>query len=164
MAFNLIDRTAGTNIGNMTDNGGLAAAFDGTTAQAATACARSVDASAGYVGKTLAASKRFGKAIIYGSNNFGYQSAGTNTVTVNIRGKAGTAPSSRTDGTIVGTASFTNTSDESTGRTITSTDGATLWDHIFADVTHNGADGKMLVAELELYEFNPVQASVVVIG
>lgn len=149
----LIDRTAGTNIGNMTVNGGLAAAFDGTTSQARLSCATISVSNSGYVGKTLAANKIFGQAIIYGSNDQGFIRTDDVSTTINIRGKTGAAPSSATDGTIIGTLSFTDTSNESAGRTITSTDTTSLWAHIFAEVINNAASGRDIhVAELVLYE------------
>lgn len=149
MTVIVIDRTLGTNIGDMTSNGGLAAAFDGVTSQATTACARKT--SAGYIGKTLDRARRFGGATIYGSNDAGFEVGGSGSQTINIRGKNGAAPSSRTDGTVIGTVTFSDTADESAGRNITSTDTATRYDHIFAEIIN----GNPACAELVLREFIP---------
>lgn len=148
----LIDRTAGTNIGDMTSNGGLAAAFDGVTNQASAACAVGSSSANRFVGKTLASAKKFGKATVYGSNNSGYISAADPSVTVRIYGKSGVAPVNDQDGTILGTISFTDTTNESVGRDITSTDTSTSWDHMWVRVTTSAASTK-IVAELVLYEY-----------
>lgn len=149
--FVLIDRTAGTNIGDMTAFGGLAAAFDGVTVQGGTACAR-LSGTDGYVGKTLAAARTFGKALVYGSNTAGFDtSAGVSTITLNIYGKNGVAPSSRSDGTLLGTLSFTDTSNESAGRQIDSTDLSTTWDHLWVHVNTTTGAVSVLCAELQLY-------------
>lgn len=153
----LIDRTAGTNIGDMTGAGGLAAAFDGTTSQAQTACATSTNTPAAtfvYCGKTLAARKVFAEATVYGSNDAGYVSTVNPTVTIRIVGKQGTAPVDATNGTNIGEITFTDTSDESTGRTIVSTNTTTGWDHIWAVVRHTDASNRaMRFAEIELWEW-----------
>jgi hypothetical protein len=148
----VIDRTLGTNIGNFTADGGLAAAFDGTTSQANTAGAGKSSATSGYIGKTLAVSKPIYKAIVYGSNNHGYVPSANPTVTINLYGKVGTAPASSTDGTLLGTLSFADTADESSNpRTITSDDWDTVWDHVWIEVTTESATAKQ-VAEVQFYE------------
>lgn len=162
MPLSTIDRTLGTNIGDLTDDGGLAAAFDGDTSQGTTACAAKA-ASSGYVGKTLAARARFGRATIYGGDGTGsatgFVSGSNPSVTINIRGKQGSAPSSRTDGTLIGTTTFTDTSDESGGRTINSSDTITEWDHLWAEVVAASGSG-LRVAELVLERFFPANAFV----
>lgn len=147
----LIDRTAGTNIGDMTGAGGLAAAFDGDTTENKDACAR-VEASPGWVGKTLAASKIFGKAIIYGSDNAGFAGNSNPTITLTMYGKTGSAPANSTDGTVLGTTSFSDTADESAGREISSTNEAAAWAHIWVRVSDSVGTDNLNVAELELYE------------
>lgn len=152
-ALVLIDRTTGTNIGNMTTGGGLAAAFDGVTSQSSASCAILGSATNAYVGKTLAASRAFGQAVVFGSNNAGYVAAPSNTATtvLTVYGKQGAAPSGGTDGTALGSVSFADTSNESTGRTISSTDLSTVWDHLWVYVAQGGSAANMLVAELQLY-------------
>jgi hypothetical protein len=153
MTLVLIDRTAGTNIGDMTAAGGLAAAFDAVTNQAYAACALAASvATDGFVGKTLTGPKIFGQAIVFGSNNFGYSGASNAQVTLNIRGKQ-TAPSNFTDGTIVGTIGpFSEGANESTGRTITSTDLVTAWNYLFVQV-HLNETQQPDCAELQLWEW-----------
>lgn len=155
MPLQVIDRTTGTNIGNMTLHGGLSAAFDGQTNENAGECVACNNS--GFIGKTLATKARFGRATIYGSNNFGFAASGgqDSQVTINIRGKNGTAPANRTDGTIVGTITFADNSDETAGRVITSTDTVTEWDHLFADIDLTIGGGDARIAELILERYYP---------
>ena len=150
MSLAVIDRTAGTNIGDLTETGGLAAAFDGVTSQAAAACATKFSESQVYIGKTLALRQRFGRAVVYGSNNVGLSSDNPS-ITINARGKQGSAPANATDGTILGTITFTDTADESAGRIIDSTDLMTEWDHLWVEMT--SGDTNWRVAELVLEHF-----------
>lgn len=150
----LIDRTLGTNIGDLTGTGGLAAAFDGVTTQAAAACATKFSDQRAYVGKTLAAAVKFARATIYGASDTGFCGGVNPSVTINIRGKQGAAPSSGTNGTIIGTLTFTDTADESAGRIITSTDIATEWDHLWAELS-TASSANWRVAELVLERVSP---------
>jgi hypothetical protein len=144
----LIDRTTGTNIGNATGGGGLAAAWDGTTSQAYAACAQA-PIGTGWLGKTLASPRRFGQAVIRGSNDQGFVTGSNPTVTINVLGKNGAAPTALNDGTNIGTSGLiTDTANESAGRTITSTDLVTAWDHIFIAFS---AANVIAVAEIDLY-------------
>ena len=148
----LIDRTLGTTFGDMTNGGGLAAAFDGNTNQAASAGAAKTSSAIGYVGKTLAAPAIFSRAVIHGSNDQGYINAiGVNAVVV-IMGKQGAAPSNAIDGTNLGSASGIDVADQSAGRTINSNDLATAWDHIWVRTTSGGGGVSARIAELVLYE------------
>ena len=154
-SFVLIDRTAGTNIGNMTVSGGLAAAFDGTTDQADGSSARFNDVD-GWVGKTLAAARVFGKALVYGTNASGFESGpnGVNNDTLEIYGKSGTAPSAYNDGTLLATLTFTHNTPDAlypAGRELDSTDLVSSWDHLWVHV-HSGNGGQVTwCAELQLY-------------
>ena len=143
----------GTNIGNMTGSGGLAAAFDGVTNVGFVDTATRGD-SVGWVGKTLARSDRFLRAVVYGSNDIGYAGgSGEPQITINIKGKQGAIGSPPSGGgwTTIGTITFTDTANESTGRTITSTDTTTFWDHIIAEITRGDGSSGVRCAELELW-------------
>lgn len=149
-AFVLIDRTLGTNIGDMITGGGLAATFDGVTVQ--TGAAASSKASVpGYVGKTLAARKVFGKATLHGSTTQGYSGSGGQTVTLTMYGKQGAAPATGVDGTIIGAITFTDAVDDSAPRDIASTDLVTGYDHIW--VQRTGTGGGCRLGELIMYEW-----------
>jgi hypothetical protein len=147
-----LDYTGSSNIGDLTAGGGLAAGFDGTTAQAAAACASKAAATTAYIGKTLAAAEPIHSVKIYGSNDAGYVSAINPNVTVKLYGKTGTAPANGTDGTLLATLTpFADTADESVARTITSTDTTTPYLHVWLYFTHDGAANAINVAEIEFF-------------
>lgn len=85
-----VDRTAGTRIGNLTNGGGLAAAFDGTTSQASTLCAliNTGTRTIGYAGKDwgVGVTKRLSGFIAYGSSDQGLNQIGTDLATVELQG------------------------------------------------------------------------------
>jgi hypothetical protein len=146
-----IASSLGTAIGNMTGGGNLAAAFESTVSQAAAACASKSSSTNAYVGQTLATAAAIAKVRVRGSNDAGYVSAANPTVTITLYGKQGTAPSNGTDGTSLGSTSFTDTANESSARTITSSDTTTAWDHVWVYVAHDGAAATSAVAELEIF-------------
>ena len=146
----LIDRTLGTNIGNMTGGGGLTGVFDGITGLNYPSCSYLAASSVAFVGKQLAAPKIFGQAKYFGSQNAGVGGTVGDPVTINVRGKA-SSPSSRTDGAIIGTITFADTANESSGRTITSTDLINSWNYIWADVSE--PTQIPVCAELQLWEW-----------
>lgn len=150
--------TGGSTLGDMTGDGGLAAAFDGTTDQATAACATKASATEAYVGKTLASASRIYGATVYGSNNNGYVSGANPDITIELYGQTGDAPISDTDGTLLGTlAAFTDSADESGNpRTVLSEDTTTEYDYVWARITHDGSAGTMSVAEVQL--FSPTYA------
>lgn len=146
----LVDRTTGTNIGNTTFSGGLAAAFDGTTSQASAACAAGVNSPDDYVGKTFGAGKRASRVVVHGSNDQGFANGANPSTTLTLYGKNGAAPANATDGTSLGSTTFTDTTNESSGRTITSTDTTTSYLHWWVKV--DVAGNSSAIAELVMYE------------
>lgn len=153
----LVDRTTGTNIGNMTGGGNLAASFDGGTSEtSANSSTRAFDAKpnsqSGYVGKTFGAPKIISRIVIYGSNNQGYISTANVSITLTLYGKNGAAPSSATDGTSLGAITFTDTTNESVGREIASSDLATAWTHVWVAFSTSNSGNSKHFAEIEVYE------------
>lgn len=148
----LVNRTTGTNIGNMTGGGavGLAGAFDGVTNQAAAGGA-GISAAPGYVGKAHAVGKKLSRVICYGTNNVGYVNTGTTTsVTITLYAKNGT-PASGTDGTSLGSITFNqNAVDEHVGRQINSSDTTTAYTNYWVYI--NGGAVSTYIAEVEVYE------------
>jgi hypothetical protein len=140
--------TGGSNIGDMTSDGGLAAAFNGTTNAAGTSCARKLSATTAYVGRTLASPSSVSTCTVYGSNNAGFVGAINPNVQLQLYGKTGSAPASDTDGTVIGTVSFTDTANESGGRAITMTDTTTVWDHVWVRIVNSGAANSLAIAEI----------------
>lgn len=107
-----IAQGTGTAIGDMTSNGGLAAAFDGTTSQAFLASAfRNANQQITYIGKDWGAgnTKTVTGFRAYGSSDKGFKNNSYPNITITIYGKA-TAPSSATDGTSLGSVGPTTDS------------------------------------------------------
>jgi hypothetical protein len=147
----LYDRTTGINIGDMTEGGGLAAAFNGTTSEANSSCAVNSVGTTSYVGKTFAAASRISRIVVYGSNNEGFVNVESPTATLSIYGKQGSAPVSGTDGTLIGSISFTDTGNESAGREVQSSDKGTAYDHCWVHLFNGGSTRDMNIAELVIY-------------
>lgn len=141
------DRTQGTNIGNMTVSGGLAAAFDGNVSQD-TSQAAAASAAAGYVGKTFGSGQFISAILARGSTNFGFSSAGTaENVTIDIYGKQGTAPANSTDGTLIGSSGVIVDADDNTEVNVASNNTGTAFDHGWARIS-SGAN--VFCAELTI--------------
>lgn len=89
-AYALIDRTAGSAVGNMTGAGGLTAAFDGDTTQGDAVVAKSPLSTEGKVGKNYGAGneKLVRRAVIYPSDDFGFlnDAGSTQSITITIYG------------------------------------------------------------------------------
>lgn len=147
-----IDRTLGTNIGNMTLAGGLAASFDGITNHGAGACSTTTGTTM-YVGKTGDAPRFITSVIVYGSNNAGFNSArlGGSPITLTLYGKQGAAPSNSTDGTSLAASSFTDAANESGGRTLTSSQPQVRWDHWWVTVTKGDPASNGTLGELRFF-------------
>ena len=146
---------AGSNIGDLIGGGGLAAAFDATTSQGTAACANHGTGTEAYVGKDFsAAPKRIYECIVFGSNNHGYIFSVNPSITIDLYGKNGSAPSNGSDGTSLGQIAFTDTANESVGRTIANGDDyETLWDYVWMRIYNGGTSRRgWYCAELEIYE------------
>lgn len=133
---------------------GVANAFDGETSETA-ANSATVQATTNtnnqssfiaYIGKTLSSPSKVLKSVVYGSTDLGYvrafnASGGglSETVTLRLYAKQGSAPTSPTDGTALSDAlSFSNPSNGSTGKVLTNTlDTETQWDHTWITITMN---------------------------
>lgn len=146
----LIDRTTGTNIGDLTGNAGLAAAFNGVTSAGVGASAAR-GGSIGYVGKTLAVPSAIDRVVVHGPNDYGYAFATNAATTISLYGKVGAAPSSATNGTLIGSIAFTDTSNESVGREIDCTDKSTMYDHVWVVISAPSEGTAVYCAELVMY-------------
>lgn len=113
-----IPKGEGTLIGNMTDNAGLAASFDGNTNQVDTSCSRgTINTNNTSIGKDWGASKTYKitKVYIYGSNNYGFN-AGDPSYTLTLQGSTDNFSASIID---LDSITFTDTGNESAGKAIT---------------------------------------------
>jgi hypothetical protein len=147
----VVSGATGTNIGDLTAGGGLAAAFDGTSNKTGASTAARIGVTNGWIGKTYSPAKAAFSVAVHGSNNAGHITSADPNVTIVLRGKNGAAPSSRTDGTSLGSIAFADTANESAARTIMSSSSAT-WDHIFLDISHDGTAQNINFAQMIVTE------------
>lgn len=146
----------GTPIGDMTGGGGLSAAFDGTTSQAAAASARKSGTPPypAYIGKDwgVGQTKTISQFHAWGSNDFGFDHDGNTTVTITLYG-SNSAPASATDGTALGSSGGDT---DSAGLLISKTTGltATPYRYHWLHITHATGTGEVQVAEVQFYEDN----------
>ncbi len=154
----LIHYSSGTKFGNsISVSGSFNNAFDGDTSQTQAEGAQSAMSGniCAYGKNWVVAPNVITHAIIYGSSNQGFVVGSNPTVTAQIRAKQGSAPSSiTTDGTALGTIVFTDTTNESAGRTISSSDTTTLWDHTWLILTITSSED-WAIAEVEFYTTPP---------
>lgn len=154
-----VDYAGSTNIGDMTSGGGLAAAFNGITAQADSACAASGSTTTGkFVGKDwgVGNTKNLTGVKVWGASNNGY-AKNAQVVSIYLYGSA-TAPASATDGTVLGTiaASLADTDSSNPKELLT---GVTSGDYRYhwVAVVPAGSTDAVLLAEVEFYEGGEVQ-------
>lgn len=101
--------------------------------------------------------KRISKAVIHGPNDTGY-SVSNFSITATLYGKQGSSPANATDGTSLGSITFTDTSNESAGRTITSSNTTTYYDYVWVNWTHAAhLDG---ISVVELIFHTPVTSDI----
>lgn len=124
-------------------------AFDGVTNKTAAQSIEKLAATSALIGLNLTASPQaVSGATVYGSNDQGYVGSITPTVTLTLYGKNGSVPTLGSPGTSLGTAVFTDTANESGGRSITSSDTTTLYDYVAVVVSHGGAANPIYVAQV----------------
>ena len=146
---NLINPATGTPIGTLTQSGGLTAAFDGNTNQAAAASATFDTGGASntqYIGKNYSGGQQvsavtvfnpsdqplaLGSALFSNGQGGGIISTQPTQVVVNLRGKA-TAPANSADGTLLGTSGTLLT--PATPVTIASNDLVTAWNYVWVEI------------------------------
>jgi hypothetical protein len=147
----MISQGTGSQITNF--NTQASAMFDGTTNQASNnGSIRTGSPTSAYGGKDYSsAPTAIGRVIVYGSNDQGYINGATPNVTITLYGKNGGAPSSGTDGTSLGSITFADTANESSGRTITSSDTTTEWDYVWVNLVPATGTANILLGELQIY-------------
>jgi len=159
----LIVITGGSNVGDMTAGGGLAAGFDGTTSQAASASATGAnDTGTSFLGKDWGSgvSKKIEKYELYSPSDGGFDpDTGGSTITIKLVGSDSTP--SIGSGTQLHTDSFS----DATGLTKTYTSGITKttayrfhWVEVATNTTNSGQKHGRL-AELKLYGADPSGSS-----
>lgn len=144
----LFDRTTGTNIGDLTATGGLAASFDGNLSQSNGQCSVRSNLSNGYIGKNMGTAAPISKIIARSTNNIGFTNTGN--ITIQLYGK-NSLPSSGTDGTLLGTNAIGSGGANSTDYTVSSSDLTTAYQYVWAYITSSGGSADIYCAELSIY-------------
>ncbi len=150
LAETLFDRTTGTNIGDMTATGGLAASFDGNLSQSNAQCSVKANAgtTGGFVGKDIGTAAPASKVIATTTNNIGFTNSGN--VTLTLYGK-NSAPANPSDGTSLGTNAIGSAGSNSTNYTVTSSDTSTAYRYIWVKVASDTGGADSYLAELAIY-------------
>lgn len=149
----LIPNAAGTIIGSLN---AMSQAFDGNSNQTYLNSAGTTNAgsASGFIGKTMLTPRRIGKAVVYGSNNSGYNYWGdTSTINISLRAKTGAAPTISdytTAGTQLASTSFSNTN-STNSKTLNSSDTTTQWDHVWIVVQNSPGNSGTCFAEIEFW-------------
>ncbi len=146
-----VPQAAGTAIGDLTSGVGLSAAFDGTTGQTAANSAQNTGTDR-YVGKDwgVGVTRNVGGFKLWGSSSDGIIGSADPSVTCQLYG-SNTAPTSSTDGTLLGSASATDANG-----VLISNLSATAGNYRYHWVRVSAASGAAVyVAELQLFE-NPI--------
>lgn len=102
-----------------------------------------------YVGKSFPSPVAVESVTTFGSTNSGYRNPANQGVAIYLYGKVGTAPSNGTDGTLLGSLTFTGVSNESDGRQIVSSNIDTYWDHVWVYITATSSS-HIFLAELQI--------------
>lgn len=152
-AQTMIAASTGTNIGNMTGNGGLAAAFDSVTNQLSGNCANSPGAF-GSVGKDYGGSpQRVSRVRIFGSSNVGFYNSTNHALELRLYGSQVAPNASFDNGVELGRITFTDTDNESAGRDIFSNDAQTAWTYVWVLIKIALAPSGILCGELQVFQW-----------
>lgn len=146
----LFPRTSGTNIGNMTSGGGLAAAFDGNSNQSNVQSALRPNAgpTGGFVGKNMGTPAPVSRVVAHSPNNVpGFTQSGTASLTLYA---SNSNPGTATSGTVLATlTAFTGVAN--TNYTLTSSDKATPYQYVWVWVSPTNAGNDAYMCEQSTY-------------
>lgn len=155
----LIAQNLGTPFTSLTIN--TSVWYDGDTTQSSGECTRQGVAYDFYAGKDYGSSTfQVTKTIVYGSTDSGFfersPSSGDPNVTITLYG-SNVAPVTYQDGDNLGSTTFGDTDNESTGRTINSLDTVTAYRYVWIYVSSSGGSSfrQPFLAELEFYTVDP---------
>ena len=160
---NLISRSSGTAIGNMTAGGNLAASFDGSLRKAYSGCSQTTGNpdDGGFIGKDWGSgqSKTVTRVIVHPTHEYGFVGGASSTYTIDIRG-ADTAPTGsnyKTHGTQIGSSGGNITDSNaatpydtlSFGHSVTTT---TAYRFHWVVVEPTGGDDDAFISQCEFFE------------
>ena len=141
----------GSAFGDVAVGGGLAAAFDGTTSQTEAASARRTGATTGYIGKSFSSAQAITKVRLYAPSDYGFAGGTAVAWTATVYGKA-SAPASGTDGTALGTLSWTTSTGYEVKDIVCS---GTSYQHVWVYCDHP-AGNFTGIAELQYFVTPPI--------
>lgn len=147
----VLDRTLGTPIGNMTVGGGLAAAFDGVTAQTRVqSAAHPTNGSDGFVGKDwgVGVTRVVTGVVIYGSSDSGLLEIIDPLLSCQVRGHSA-APTLGTEGTLL--KAFTVQDAAGVTHSELTNFTAAAFRYVWLWIDNSGASA-LQVAELQFYQ------------
>jgi len=151
-------KAVGSAIGNLTGGGGLAAAFNGV-GDTYLNSARNSGTTPRYIGRTVSGRRVF-CAIINPSTDQGFIQNADPSVTISLYGKTGSAPANATDGTLLGSETFTDINVNIPRSVVAgATNIATAWDHIWIHVLGDGTNN-IAVGELDFLEADQSTGSI----
>lgn len=146
----LWDRTQGTNIGNMTGGGGIAAAWNGTVSQLAAASAQgAAGVGLDWIGKTFG-SPQIPALVVCKAPSDWYFAGNQGLIDLELWVKNGTAPSNSTDGQQISVLGQNHPVGLGETRLTWSIDEVNEWDHFWIRV-NNVVNATTYMGEMSLY-------------
>ena len=160
---NLISRSSGTTIGNMTAGGNLAASFDGSLRKAHSGCSQTTSNpdEGGFIGKDWGSgqSKTVTRVMVHPTHEYGFVGGASSTYTIDVRG-ADTAPTGsnyHTHGTSIASSGGNITDSNaatvydtlSFGHSVTTT---TAYRFLWVVVHPTGGDDDAFISQCEFFE------------
>lgn len=164
MANVLIPQASGTAIGNMTENGGLAAGFDGNNSQNQTACARISASVNGFIGKDwgVGVTRKVAQCKLWSSNSDAWSTLSNGgTITVTLQGSTDNFSASTVD---IGstTGSMGNTATETLD--FNASDLSTAYRYHRVKLASSNGSENWVLAEVEFYEAGAGISSMALMG
>ncbi|MDO8608504.1 MAG: hypothetical protein Q7R40_18385 [Phaeospirillum sp.] len=137
----------GAAFGDMIDLGGLAGAFDGVTSAGHTSCAAKNAVTQCFVGKAFLAAQSIGKVVVYGPNNYSWDTYNTGPVTISIYGKS-SAPASAADGILLASQSISSTA---ANQVATFSFAPASYQYVWVEMTKGSAMQYGCIAEVQYF-------------
>jgi len=144
-----IAQGTGTAIGDMTEYGGLAAAFDSNTSQASGAGALKTGGASAGVGKTWGSAKTVTGFKTWGASDDGYYSASSPTITATLKGS--NSGFSLGGGTTLGSASITDAPSANIIKLTGITSSSAYTSH-WIEFSSSGTPSQWYCAEVQFFE------------
>lgn len=145
-----LDISSMTGINDLTGNTGVYKNNNVSVAAAGASIKSSSDFT--YAGVTFTTASKVSNVSIQGTSDSGYHSQNDTTITATLYAKTGSAPSSSTDGTVIGSLVFGYMADETTPRYITSGDPDSEWNHVWVRFEKTaGTSGNMLIGQVRVF-------------